>query len=336
MVILGTLPSQHLHLKVQAISVCDVIYLTIVSMEAIAEKAKWEAISKRTTESVGRVFFGTECVGSCVALSLHSGVYIITCRHVAFDEDSRHIPLYHLMFTFNKRAYTASDFVYRGSNKSLDLCFFLLRNSLARAFCFSINPDQFLYQGMGIVVAGFPAALDEMDYARGPKFNSGRVSAGGINEDLAVSDVSSTLPNMSGGAVFSTIGEGECLLGIHLGAHYHEDNSYKLVDAVEEEEEEEEEDVGTLTELTLDDLCLRAPVADAETATESLGVIISSPPTNTRTRSIYGEQNVKHKGSMSYFCTVAPIRRLLEKKALLKAGAMQQSRKRKGSKALKK
>ena len=114
---------------------------------------------------------------------------------------------------------------------------------------------------------------------------------------------------------------------------YYEDDSYKLVDAVEEDEEEE--DVGTSTELTLDDLCLRAPVADDKTAMESLRVI-SSPPTNTRTGSIYSEQNVKHKGSMSYFCTVAPIRRLLEKKALLKAGAMQQSRKRKGSKALKK
>ena len=115
---------------------------------------------------------------------------------------------------------------------------------------------------------------------------------------------------------------------------YYEDDSYKLVDAVEEDEEEE--DVGTSTELTLDDLCLRAPVADAETATESLGVI-SSPPTNTRTRSIYGEQNVKHKSSMSYFCTVAPIRRLLEKNTLLKARDMQQpTRRRKGSKASRK
>ena len=278
-----------------------------------------------------------ECVGSCVALFLRSGVYIITCRHVAFEEDSRHIPLYHLMFTFNERTYTASDFSYRGSNKLLDLCFFLLRISIARAFCFSFNPDQFLYQGMGIVVAGFPSALDEKDNSRGPKFNSGRVSAGGINEDIAVSDVSSTLPNMSGGAVFSTIGEGDCLLGIYLGAHYHEDDSYKLVDVVEEEEEEEEEDVGTSTELTLDDLCSRAPVADAETATESLGVI-SSPPTNTLTRSIYGEQNVKHKSSMSYFCTVAPIRRLLEKNTLLKARDMHQPTRgrRKGSKASRK
>ena len=118
---------------------------------------------------------------------------------------------------------------------------------------------------------------------------------------------------------------------------YYEDDSYKLVDVVEEEEEEEEEDVGTSTELTLDDLCSRAPVADDKTAMESLRVI-SSPPTNTRTGSIYSEQNVKHKSSMSYFCTVAPIRRLLEKNTLLKARDMHQPTRgrRKGSKASRK
>jgi hypothetical protein len=133
-----------------------------------------------------------------------------------------------------------------------------------------------------------------------------------------------TLPNVSGGAVFSASGEGDSLFGIHLGVHYKlvgdEDESNKLVG-------DEPEDLGTSTVLTLDDLGNDEPAA----ITTAIDVEIS-PSQNTRTRSKFSEDNVKHKGSMSCFTTVTPIARLLAEKVLLNAGVTKQSKKRKGLK----
>lgn len=246
-------------------------------------------------ERVGRVFFGDQGVGSCVTLFLNKVTYIITCRHVAFDIDAQYIPLYHLRFIFNDRAYASTNFSYHGSSETLDVCFFILRESLAADKCFLISSEDFVYQGMAIVVAGFPLALDDVELGDVPKFMTGRVSAGGI-ANVAVSDIACTLPNTSGGAVFSTNGSGRYLLGIHLGSHYHEDESYKSFDS--------EISLRPLVEWIQDSIFDEAPPISP---TLEMAVETTSPLENTRVRSKYCEVNMQHKGSMSYFSTTAPI-----------------------------
>jgi hypothetical protein len=237
---------------------------------------------------------------------------------VVFDDDAGHIPLYYLKFTFKTRSYTSTDFEYYGSNQLLDLCFFILHASpLLPDYSFSMTSDEVLYKGMKIKVAGFPSVLDiEQLDSPTPKVNSGIVSALGY-EDIAVSDVSSTLPNLSGGAVFSARGKGETLLGIHLGTFYHEDESNKVV-KLDTSEKENGVVVGTLTDLTKEGVCkTKKRQAKMKSSASS-----DSPFENTRGRSKYGEENVKHKGSMAYFVTHNGIVRLLAKAALVEAALL--------------
>ena len=87
----------------------------------------------------------------------------------------------------------------------LDLSFFILNDRLcSKENCFYIT-EQSLYPGMRIAVTGFPSALGEGPEPLGnaPKLMTGRVTAGGAIQNIAESDITSTQPTMSGGALSS-------------------------------------------------------------------------------------------------------------------------------------
>ena len=84
-------------------------------------------------------------------------------------------------------------------------------------------------------------------------------------DDIAVSDISSTLPNVSGGAVFPNFDSSDSpLTGIHLGIYYHEETSFKrLIKGIDSSE------------------------------------AFASPLENTQLRAKHAAENVGHKCAMS-------------------------------------
>jgi hypothetical protein len=149
---------------------------------------------------------------------------------------------------------------------------------------------------MDIVVAGFPSTGAVIGSS--PEVYIGKVITDhGDIEDVAESDISSTPPHVSGGAVFCAIGEGDYLLGLHLGVH--------KVDS-----DENSQDTHPSLKITMDDVCEREP----EIETEMESMVISAPLQKIIR---YGDiHNVKHehKGSASYFTTIGVIERLIDEK----------------------
>ena len=90
-----------------------------------------------------------------------------------------------------------------------------------------------IYQGMSIIVAGYPSVIDEEGLlTKYTKLLSRIVSASDCNDDIALADISAAMPNMLGGAVLSIASEFQYLLGIHLGVISHEETTHKQIEEV--------------------------------------------------------------------------------------------------------
>ena len=265
------------------------------------DEEKWQAISKYNLESVGRVLFGRDIIGSCARMDLDDKVYIITCRHVVFDADTHGIPLYHLTFIFNKRIYSNTDFAYHDSSLGLDLSFFILNDRLCSKENVFYITEQSLYPGMRIAVTGFPSALGEGPEPLGnaPKLMTGRVTAGGAIQNIAESDIASTPPTMSGGAVFAQISDGRSLLGIHLGMYWRDAVTDRLVNGLPVAS-------GTPSVALVKDSTFDKAPKRSSRLRETL-----SPEDDVESRAKYGAEDAKGKGAREYFVTIAPIVRLL-------------------------
>jgi hypothetical protein len=110
---------------------------------------------------------------------------------------------------------------------------------------------------------------------------------------------------VSGGAVFFAFGEGEGLLGVCLGVHNDK------IESSEGEADEEVDDVGTLTELFMEEVCESVPKAQVKTE-------MSSPQEGSED----DQENMKYyKGSASYFVTIGSIVRLLAAALLQRVGS---------------
>jgi hypothetical protein len=271
--------------------------LSLDTSDAVREQAKWKVITDNVSERVGEVIFGTNCAGSCVAVFFQNKMYVITCRHVTFCEDIEGIPLYHLQFKFKRRAYRwKQHFSYLGSCPGLDLCFFIMNDDYADVNrCFQIE-CQPLHTGTDIVIAGFPTAPSDMEE---PKCMKGTVSSSGYLSHFGVSDISSTLPNVSGGAVFSLRCTGRYLAGIHLGVYRHKDETNKV-----ESKDKKSSAYYSTTKLTTDTVF---ETEDKIPASMSVSKSIS-PVINLQK---YADDNIGHKGSLAYYVTVVPIVNLL-------------------------
>lgn len=145
--------------------------------------------------------------------------------------------MYHISCCFSEQTYSLKDnnLQYLGSsNTELDLAFFQVIEAGKGDSCeidekevkgFNLNVDFDIYQGQPIILAGFPIALASLEgkLEKTPKIQGGRVAAAGSYHDIAFGDISGSLPNTSGGAIISTIDIGNGLLGVHMGAVWHED-----------------------------------------------------------------------------------------------------------------
>jgi Trypsin-like peptidase domain len=221
----------------------------------VDEKGRWEKTYRNVQQFVGRVFFHKVCQGSFALLVWLKKLYIITCRHVVFDEDMGGIPIFCLFFVIQNMSFSAKEgnLKYVGStNSELDLSFFEVQNEAVKGFHLDVNHD--VYQGQSITIAGFPSGLEELEgeLEKEPKVQSGRVAAAGSVNKVAFSDISGSLPNTSGAAMISTMDFGRTLYGIHGGAvndpsknpmnTLYTINEYRHLSDDEDEENNEAED----------------------------------------------------------------------------------------------
>ena len=305
--------------------IIQLIFSLQFTAPAVADKTDWAERSKRARDNVGRVYFGEICVGSCALVRLvNNTMYILTCRHVVFDEDEGGIPTYHLSFWFGLEMYSTErgNVRYHGSSdEERDLSFFQVIGVLPvdGGFGLSLNID--VYQGQSIIIAGFPLAIDDEGILmEDPKILSGLVSAAGAALDIALADISGSMPNMSGGAILGKITRYEVLLGIHKGVYWHEERGHRPI----EEEEEVPNSTSEGYQIIIDPTIATRPTVDVvmdDQSNVSPGKadrpdidalsIVGSPPENVRFRGLYAMENVPHKGSMSYFVPAHTIIRYL-------------------------
>jgi hypothetical protein len=67
----------------------------------LPESKKWPMILDTVSENVGGVYFGSECAGSRVIFRFRDDtMYIVTCRHVVYDDELSGIPIHCLSFSF--------------------------------------------------------------------------------------------------------------------------------------------------------------------------------------------------------------------------------------------
>ena len=296
------------------------------------------AMSVRANENVGRVLDGGHCVGSCASVLLctnpalgTTAMYILTCRHVVFNEDEGGILMYDLAFNFAGRTYSAAcgNLEYVGSSDPKnDLSFFKVIGEKSSLHGFSILDGLDVYQGQSIVVAGFPIAIDQEGILTScTKFLAGIISAVDAIEVIALADISASMPNMSGGAVISKVGEFKYLLGLHMGVFWHEERAHKIKGAEPSGASQEllSENAIAVEQLYLvqdkiipikpavkeNDQSIASPCKEAIPAINALS-IIESPPENTRYRGLYAMENIPQKGSMAYFVPKRTIAKYLQ------------------------
>jgi hypothetical protein len=279
----------------------------------IEDVKNWEIISLNLKNNCGEVYFGDECVGSCVSILVSKGrMFIITCRHVVLYRFA--IDMSKLCFKFHFTSYSGSAISYSGSSSSeIDLVFFEVNTGNKSGFI--LDSELTVYQGQDILVASYPTSIDnDLITGSSPKINCGKVSAALVFDSIALTDVSSTLPSSSGGAVASIIDQAKHLLGIHMGTFWHEDLENKP-------ETQMIRDSNTILELYAiqHDKVLDGNVVTEESFNSSpskdssppgldlKALEIDSPPENIRLRGLYALDNVPHKGSMSYFVTARTI-----------------------------
>ena len=278
---------------------------------------------------MGRVFVHKKCQGSCVLVSWLGKCYMMTSRHVVFDEYEGGIP-YSTSCYFEDRIISLEEktLEYLGSsNSGIDLAFFLVNSrDFVGGFILGIDGD--IYCGQDIVMAGFPLALVDVEgkLVSSAKFHCGRVSSAGSFHDTAYTDISGCLPNTSGGAMISSIDSGKHILGIHMGVIWHEDLDNKVGHEIEELPEIE---VGQEYELwedlvlpstppdslgLLDGTPMKGNTSKLEELAPSItaDIPIVSPAGNTRLRGMYASDNIRFKGAMSYFVTDVTILRILK------------------------
>ena len=181
---------------------------------------------------MGRVIVHDKCQGSCVLVSWLDKCYILTSRHVVFEEAEGGIPTKSISCIFEKRIFSPekNTLKYFGSsNSEIDLAFFLVGTSkVSKGFILETHRD--IYHGQDIMVAGYPIALGDVEgkLVNSVKIQCGRVSSAGSFHDIAFTDISGCLPNTSGGAMISSTDSGKHILGIHMGAIWHEDLDNKV------------------------------------------------------------------------------------------------------------
>lgn len=265
---------------------------------------------------MGRVLFGKKCQGSCVLVEWLQKTYILTCRHVVFDEDSGIIPMDLLSCLFGKVSYSRKkgNLQYLGStNSELDLAFFLAGDETSNIEGFDLNIDVDIYQGQPIMLAGFPIALADLEgkLVGVPKIQAGRVAAAGSFHDIAFGDISGSMPNTSGGAIVSTTDGGKSVFGIHNGVAYHEILDDKVGHVIEKPIKTKREKKYLLVkdpETAVSDGSPNATpkkgnMPDLKKLDISQEATTVSPEGNTRSRGLYASANVPQKGAMSYLTT---------------------------------
>jgi Trypsin-like peptidase domain len=267
----------------------------------VDEKGRWEKTYRNVQQFVGRVFFHEVCQGSFALLVWLKKLYIITCRHVVFDEDMGGIPIFCLSFVIQNMSFSAKEgnLKYVGStNSELDLSFFEVQNEAVKGFHLDVNHD--VYQGQSITIAGFPSGLEELEgeLEKEPKVRSGRVAAAGSVNKVAFSDISGSLPNTSGAAMISTMDFGRTLYGIHGGAVYYEDTVNKLKYENEKTTRIRQKDIYNLVN---DKTLAEAPNLP------NVKELYDSPEGNVRSRGLHASDNMKHKGAMTFFMTNSTI-----------------------------
>ena len=299
------------------------------------------AMSRRANENVGRVLYDGDCVGSCASVLLclspalgTTAMYILTCRHVVFDEDEGGILMYDLAFNFTGRTYSEAcgNLEYVGSSDpEHDLSFFKVIGEDYPLHGFSILDGLDVYQGQSIVVAGFPIAIDQEGIlTSSTKHLAGIISAVDAIEVIALADISASMPNMSGGAVLSKGGEFKYLLGLHMGVCWHEERAHKIKGAEPSGASQEllSENAIAVEQLYLvqdktvlikpikpavdeNEQSIASPCKEAIPAIDALSVV-ESPPENTRSRGLYAMENIPQKGSMAYFVPKRTIAKYLQ------------------------
>jgi hypothetical protein len=209
---------------------------------------------------------------------------------------------------------------YHGSSDAeRDLAFFKVIGNLPHEGGFHLSLSTNVYQGQSIGIFGFPLAIDEERiFIEHPKLLLGVVSAAGAAIDIALTDISGSMPNMSGGAVLGKFNNYTVLVGIHTGNIWHLAKDNMPVKQVEEvpyitSDHQMKLDRLIYTEpsgaLAVDD---QSPGSPEKAEVPNIeGLILGSPKKNTRTRGLHAVENIPHKGSMSYFVPAHTIIRYL-------------------------
>ena len=185
-----------------------------------------------------------------------------------------------------------------------------------------------IYHGQDIIVAGFPIALVDVEgkLVSSVKFYCGRVSSAGSFHNIAFTDISGCLPNTSGGAMISSTDSGRHILGIHMGAIWHEDVDNKVGHVIEVmpkikvgQEYRLKKDRILPSRLPnppslLDGTPMKGDISKLEELAPSITANIQTvlPEGNTRLRGMYASDNVPYKGALSYFVTNATIGKILK------------------------
>ena len=253
----------------------------------------------------------------------------MTSRHVVFDQDEGGI-FSSISCHFQERIISLEEetLEYLGSsNCEIDMAFFLVKSGeFVVGFILEINRD--IYHGQDIIVAGFPIALVDVEgkLVSSVKFYCGRVSSAGSFHNIAFTDISGCLPNTSGGAMISSTDSGRHILGIHMGAIWHEDVDNKVGHVIEVmpkikvgQEYRLKKDRILPSRLPnppslLDGTPMKGDISKLEELAPSITANIQTvlPEGNTRLRGMYASDNVPYKGALSYFVTNATIGKILK------------------------
>lgn len=125
-------------------------------------KNVWAKTYENAKKFVGRVYFGKECQGSFALVIWLGKPYIITCRHVVYNEDLGGIPIFKLSFMIQNKIFSAEEggnSEYVGStNSALDLSFFLVKSKVTNGF--SLDAGRDVYEGQSIIMASYPSGLE--------------------------------------------------------------------------------------------------------------------------------------------------------------------------------
>ena len=244
-----------------------------------------------------------------------------------FEEAEGGIPTNGISCIFKERIFSLekNTLKYLGSsNSEIDLAFFLVGTSkVSKGFILEIHRD--IYHGQNIMVAGFPIALGDVEgkLVNSVNIQCGRVSSAGSFYDMAFTDISGCLPNTSGGAMISSTDSGKHILGIHMGAIWHEDLDNKVGHVTEvfpkikvgQEYRLKKDRVLPSTPPDspglLDGTLMKGDSSKLEELAPSITAIVS-PVGNTRLRGMYASDNIPYKGAMSYFVTNATIGKILK------------------------